>query len=138
MAVDNNELCFAFSFDEPNWRRFPQKKHEELGLVGNELWGNKSAKAGALVCSPSSKYPEIAVSQSGLEYLNAALQRGAITWGVVVFYKWNGRKRDIIESLDVIDVATKLKNIPPRDGRFGSYWWWNQNGTPYEDDDVPF
>jgi hypothetical protein len=78
---NNSEFCFAFSFADPDWHRFPQKMHEKLGLVGNELWSNKSAKAGALVCSQSSKYPEIAVAKAGLDYLFAAVQRGDLSWG---------------------------------------------------------
>jgi hypothetical protein len=132
------EFCFAFSFDDPRWKRFPQKTHDELGLVGNELFGNKSGKAGALVCSPSNKYPEVAVSKTGLDYLAAALQRGDITSGEVVFYEWEGRKRVIVETLNVVDVVAALKNTPPREGRFGQYWWFNRDGTPYEDGDVPF
>jgi hypothetical protein len=130
---------FGFDFGDPNWKRFPQKKmHEELGLTGNELRGNIAAKAGALLCSASSRSEKIAVGQSGLDYLFAAVQRGdRITSGEVVFYEWDDRKQTVIIKMDVVDVVAKLKDVAPRQGKYGPFWLFYRDGTP-EDDDVPF
>jgi hypothetical protein len=128
----------TFNFDDPNYHRFPQKKQEELGLTGNELACNRAAKAGALLCPASSRSEKIAVSQSGLDYLFAAVQRGdRITSGEVVFYEWDGKKNVIILRMKVVDVVAKLKGIPPREGKYGPFWLFYRDGTP-EDDDVPF
>jgi hypothetical protein len=129
-----------FNFGDPRWRRFPQSKHEELGLAGNELWSNKSAKAGALLCPASSRSEKIAVSESGLNYLAAAVQRGDnITSGEVVFYEWKDdcKRNAIILHMDVVDVFNRVKNITPRQGKYGPFWLFYRDGTP-EDGDIPF
>jgi hypothetical protein len=130
----------AFRFGDPNWRRFPQKKQEEIGLAGNELWSNKSVQAGALICPASNRSEKIAVSESGLKYLATAVEHGDnITSGEVVFSGWDDKRHlnYIITSMDVVEVVTKLKGIVPRDGKYGPFWLFYRDGTP-EDDDVPF
>jgi hypothetical protein len=136
--MSDNDLDTAFSFDDPHWRRFPQRKHDELGLVGNELWGNKSAKRGALVCPPSNKSEKIAVSEAGLNYLVAAVQRGDITSGEVVFYEFVDRKQVVTVRMDVLDVFAKVKDVAPRQGKYGPFWLFYKDGTPEDDDDIPF
>jgi hypothetical protein len=127
-----------FQFGDPHYRRFSQKKQEELGLVGNDLWGNRSAKAGALLCPASNRSEKIAVSKSGLEYLAAAVERGErITSGEVVFYQSYNKSTLYILRMNVVDVVAKLKGVPPREGKYGPFWLFNRDGTP-EDDDVPF
>ena len=120
-----------FSLDG-RWLRFPQKTHDELGLVGNELYFHSDAKIGALVAKLGTRFPEIAVSQSGLEYLHTAVLRGdKITSGRLVLGKWEGAHFVVIEEIPVGDVVAAVKGIPPKDGQFGPYWWFNQDGTPY-------
>jgi hypothetical protein len=134
----------TFNFDDPNWRRFPQKKHEELGLVGNELWSKKPAKAGALTCPVSNRSEKIAVSQSGLNYLHAAVQRGDdITSGQVVFFEWDDKKRVsvIIIRMNVVDVFNKVKDSTPRQGKqgkHGPFYLFYRDGTSEDDEEVPF
>jgi hypothetical protein len=128
----------AFSFTDPLWRRFPQRKHEELGLTGNDLYGNRGWRAGALLCPASSRSEKIAVSQSGLNYLSAAVERGdKITSGQVVFYERSGNYNIVILHMNVTDVVNKLDGIPPRDGKYGPFWLFYRDGTP-EESDVPF
>jgi hypothetical protein len=138
MAMIDNDI--AFSFDDPAWRRFPRSQSDKLGLVANELWNNKSAKAGALVCSASSRSEKIAVSQSGLNYLAAAVERGDnITSGQVVFSEyWEKGRSAIIMHMDVADVVAKLKGILPREGKYGPFWLFYRDGTPEEEDAPPF
>jgi hypothetical protein len=129
----------TFRFNDANWRRFPPKKHEELGLSGNELYGNRFAKAGALVCPASSRSEKIAVSQSGLNYLYDAVQRGgSITSGQVIFSGWDDKRHItyIIIKMDVIDAFNKVKDITPRQGKYGPFWLFYWDGTPEDDDDV--
>ena len=78
------------------------------------------------------------MSKSGLDYLFAAVQRGDIT-GEIVFYEWDGRKQATIIKMDVVDVVAKLKDIPPREGKWGPFWLFYRDGTPVDDDNyVPF
>jgi hypothetical protein len=130
----------AFSFSDPAWRRFPRSQSDKLGLVANELWSNKSAKAGALVCSVSNRSEKIAVSESALNYLAAAVQRGDnITSGQVVFVEfWDKGKSAIIIHMDVADVVAKLKGILPREGKYGPFWLFYRDGTPEEAEEAPF
>jgi hypothetical protein len=130
----------AFSFRDPSWRRFPQKKREEIGLAGNDLWGNKSIPAGALTCPASDRSDKFAVSQAGLNYLYEAVQRGeAITSGEVVLSGWDDKRHInyIILCMDVVEIFDKLKDIPPRQGKYGPFWLVYRDGTP-EDENVPF
>ena len=129
-----------FDFDDPNFRRFPQHKHDELGLSGNGLWGNRLTKQGALLCPPSSRSEKIAVSQSGLNYLLAAVERGDITSGEVVFHEWDdGRKKQVVTiRMDVVDVAKKLEGVAPRQGKYGPFWLFYRDGRPEDDNDIPF
>jgi hypothetical protein len=131
----------TFNFGDQNWRRFPQKKQEELGCTGNDLWNNKSAGAGALICPTSNRSDKIAVSQSGLEYLFAAVQRGDhITSGKVVFTHWDDKRHysSILISMDVTDVYNKIKGVEPRQGKYGPFWLFYRDGTPEGDEDAPF
>ena len=137
--LDREFIFIEFNFDDPNWKRFPQKTHDVLGLIGNELHGNRPAKAGALTCLASSRSEKIAVSKSGLDYLAAAVQRGDnITSGEVIFYKWENRKNVIILRMNVLDVAAKLTGITAREGKYGPFWLFYRDGRPEDDNDVPF
>jgi hypothetical protein len=138
ITASKNDI--AFSFDDPNWRRFPRSQCEKLGLVTNELYHNKSAKAGALVCSASSRSEKIAVSESVLNYLAAAVQCGDnITSGQVVFSEyWEKGRSAIIIHMDVVDVVAKLKGIAPREGKYGPFFLFYRDGTPEDAEEAPF
>ena len=69
---DELDWRIPFSLDG-KWLRFPQKTHDQLGLVGNDLYYHGDVKIGALVPKLGTRFPEIAVSASGLEYLHAAV-----------------------------------------------------------------
>jgi hypothetical protein len=139
-SITTSKNDIAFSFSDPNWRHFPRSQSDKLGLVANELYYNKSAKAGALVCSASSRSEKIAVSQSGLNYLAAAVERGdSITSGQVVFSEyWEKGRSAIIIHMDVADVVAKLKGIAPREGKYGPFFLFYRDGTPEEAEEAPF
>jgi hypothetical protein len=139
-ATEKKSTKPPFQFADHDWRRFPQSKHEELGLTGNDLWCNRGWRSGALLCSASSRSDKIAVSKTGLDYLAAAVERGdKITSGEVVLYEWRDdcKRNIIILQMDIGDVVDKVKNITPRDGKYGPFWLFYRDGTP-EDGDVPF
>ncbi len=129
----------AFSFDNSAWRLFPKKKRDQLGLASNELWANTETKVGALVCPKATKYPEHALSASGLAYLADAVQSGKIPAGIIVLSRWDGTKRAVVAEIPVADMIAAVAGRTPRDGSFGPYFWLNADGTPYDDDgEVPF
>jgi hypothetical protein len=122
-----------FSMMDSGWRRFPQKTHEQLGLATNDLYYHGEAKQGALVAKLGSRYLEIAVSANGLNYLHAAVLGGdKITSGMLVLAKWEGTQFIVIVEIPIIEVIEMLKDIPPKEGPYGPYWWFNQDGTPHD------
>jgi hypothetical protein len=88
----------TFSFNDANWRPFPQEKCDALGVTPNQLWANTSSNAGALVVKKSPRYAEYAVSEAGLNYLHAAVQAGKITTGHLVLVTWSGGKLTVVQS----------------------------------------
>jgi hypothetical protein len=127
-----------FDFDDRAWRRFPQRTHDELKLVTNDLYYHSDAKVGALVAK-GGKYPEIAVSTKGLDYLCAAVQRGdKIASGVVVLARRDEVGRPfVVKEMAVADVKEAVKNIAPRNGQYGFYWWFYSDGTPQPSQSTP-
>jgi hypothetical protein len=134
-ARDNAD---TFSFADPAWRQFPPKKHAELKLASNELWANNTTKYGALVLRRANKYPEFPIGQSGLNYLNDAVQTGKIAKGLVVLADWEGAQRVAIKILPVGEVVEAFKGIVPREGPYGHYFWMRADGTAYDPDAMPF
>ena len=122
----------AFDFSDARWHRFSQQRTQNLGVAPNELWSHAEAKLGALVVRES-KYPEFAVSKTGLEYLQTVVRDGKITDGFVVLARWND---EILAMKSVAEVAAALVKVPPRTGRLGPYWWHHPDLVPC--DQHPF
>jgi hypothetical protein len=130
MSNNNNDDIIPFSFEDRAWQRFPQKTHDQLRLASNDLYHHSAAKIGALVAK-GAKYAEIAVSKSGLDYLWAAVRGGKISRGIVALARREDGGRPVVtKEMDVADVVESVKDIPPREGDWGQYWWFYADGTP--------
>jgi hypothetical protein len=130
-------MNIVFDINDPDWRLFPRTKLQALGISPSQLWHNASAELGALVVQRSPKYENYAISQSGIEYLHSAERDGKIKCGVVVLMA----KREIITQKPVVEVVAALDGVAVRessDPRFGPYWLFNADLTPFDNDWTPF
>jgi hypothetical protein len=138
----------VFNFDDRKWRIFPRTKLNELRVTPNELWGNDSAKEGALIVRQSRKYSEYALGKNGLDYLQAALQKGTIKEAWVVLVERD--KDEIVTEKPLAEVVAALDGVEPslgnRGDRLGPFWWVFDDLTPqeaqgvlsYPADKIPF
>jgi hypothetical protein len=115
----------AFRFDNRDWRLVSRDKLTELGISPNRIAFNKVTNAAALVVDQSARYAEFAVSETGLVLLHSALQSGKVEKAEVVFVI----KMAVMRRHPVLEMVATVKDIPPREGQFGRYWWFNLNGT---------
>jgi hypothetical protein len=127
--VTHDKYDVLFSFENREWRRFPQKTHDALGLASNHLYQHVDTNIGALV-TMRGKYAEFAVSASGLKYLSTAVSEGRTPDGIVVLAYRDGGEYVVVRQMDIADVMESLKGIPPRLGEWGEYWWFYSNGSP--------
>jgi hypothetical protein len=45
---------------------------------------------------------------------------------------------ELIVRKSVSEIAALVKNVPPRNGKYGRYWLFNANLTLYDESKVPF
>jgi hypothetical protein len=136
----------SFSPTNTEWRPYPPKILDKLGITPNKLYFNESTAVGVLAAKSSGKYAEYAVSKAGLDYLHSAVTEGRISEGWVVLHTgWS------IEAKKPIgEVMALLEGVAPRtDGAFGAYFWFNNNltlnvrqsnggGQMYRETEIPF
>jgi hypothetical protein len=125
--MSNHDILFSFETRE--WRRFPQKTHDALGLASNHLYQHTDTNIGALVAMRG-KYAEFAVSKAGLDYVWSAVSEGRSPDGIIVLAYRDGGGYVEVKQMDITDVMESIKGIPARLGEWGDYWWFNADGTP--------
>ena len=129
--------AIIFDINDPNWRLFSRTKLQALGISPSQLWHNARAKLGALVAQRSARYENYAISQAGIEYLRSAERDDKIKCGVVVLMA----NREIVAQKLVAEVVAALDGVAARessDPRFGPYWLFNADLTPFDNDWTPF
>jgi hypothetical protein len=130
------ENKFDRIFTDPNYR------WSKKNCYPNRLYGN--GKTGAVVVvRRGGRGEDFALNTAGLNYVIKAEADGRLKEAYVVLAVQNGDDQpQVVASERATVVAERLGNIPPLKGRFGQYWWINQNFIPSasftESADEPF
>jgi hypothetical protein len=109
------------------WARFSPRLEKNLGIAPNQLWYCAAENRGALVIFRGN-YDCSALNRAGIDYLYAAVTReeAPLAAGTVVLVT---RSNEIVAERPVEDVKALLDPIEPRPGRFGFFYWVNDDFT---------
>jgi hypothetical protein len=131
MAARNNVITeVTFNFRDRDWHQCPPNKMRQLEIWGNDMWTNPTLSIVALVAYRSTRYPEFAVSEAGLNFISDAVKDGKIESGFVILKERHDGSKLVI-ALPVAEVVASLEGIAPRQESGSPYWWLCENGEPY-------
>jgi hypothetical protein len=121
MMLMKNDVkkIIATIFTDPSW-----KLSQAVGFPNSHARLDRDDAIYGAVVVRGGRGPDYALNEEALEYLLEAKKEGRITLAYVVLAQLaaDGRLEFVAaEEADV--VRERLRGVPPREGRFGRYWW---------------
>jgi hypothetical protein len=112
-------------FRDPDFKEFPREQRLEI-CHPNQLYVARKdiGRMGVLVAWQATPEQDWALNKHGLEYSYGAQGQHKIVAGIVLL---SANYNDVINVAPVQTVILNLQNIPPRNGRWGPYWWVNKD-----------
>jgi hypothetical protein len=104
-------------FTDPSFRSWSTQCYP------NRLYGN-GKEIGAVVAVRGRRGDDFALGVAGLDYVVKAEAEGSIKEGFVVLAKQNGGNvLEYVGSAQASEVAERLRNVTPWEGKWGKYHW---------------
>jgi hypothetical protein len=121
------------AFSTAGWKRY-----RAPAFYPNQLFYNEEERIAAVALETSQRGGDFALKQEALQYLGEAIKQGRILEGFVVLRERGSVSALAAEAVSV--VANRLAGIEPRDGKWGAYWWINQEfaSPSVRLEDMPF
>ena len=105
------------------WQRMTEAQRNLLGIFPNHVFMNQKKQIGAIVVRRSSM-GDFALSADAMEYMKREERTGNILDSYIVLADFHGEK------MYAYELARAVYHRLPRPisgGRFGPYWWLDQN-----------
>jgi hypothetical protein len=127
-----------------NWRCVSSERTRALGVWPNQLWHNVISKEGAVVVQQSNQWGDYALSRAGFKTIRDALAADKLSAGFVVL---QNREHEQVACKSIDEMEELLRNIAPRTGRLGDFWWLRSDASPADsmigsrelaDEEIPF
>lgn len=116
----------------------PSFRSSSTQCYPNRLYGNGN-DIGAVVAVQGRGGEDFALGVAGLEYVIKAEEEDRIKQGYVVLAKQNsGNSLEYLASERATEVAERLRNVTPREGKWGLYHWITRWFYAVGDQRAPF
>jgi hypothetical protein len=116
----------------------PSFRSSSAEFYPNRLYGD-GKKIGAVVVVQGRRGDDYPLGVAGRDYVVKAEAEGRIKEGFVVLAKQNDGRLEYIASARASEVAERLRNVTPWEGKWGPYHWITETFCPVSDAaDKPF
>ena len=121
-----------------NWKSLVAEGKLTIGSVEEAMaknifpnrlaWVPEQPSVGAIVAFQSTD--DFAIGQESLSYIAKSLREGRIREGYVLLLRKQGTGYTLVRCATVEQVSVALAGRPPRDGKWGPFWWVPAELTP--------
>lgn len=126
---DDEEFIRKHLFKDSTFEAFTPAQRERLHVGLNWPYQAKERRLITLVALRKEGGTHWGINVKGLQYVLTLLREKRISGGYVVL---TDNYQTIVSMTPVADVWEKLKNVSPRPGKFGDFWWVTEAFDPAE------